>query len=182
VSEAAPRELYGFAVGDDGDLLVIRETVHEEWLDHNGHMNVAAYLIAFDSAVRTLCTGLGIGPDQIPLSGRTIFVGQANIVYRHELVRGSRIRITARILAVTDGRAHACLSMFDEDRDVLAAFNEQLFVCADMATRRPCPFPPVPNERFRAVFETQRGFALPKYVGRRIRLDPDPARHEGDAP
>lgn len=182
MSEAAPRELYGFAAGEDGDLLVIRETVREEWLDHNGHMNVAAYLIAFDSAVRTLCIGLGIGPDQIPQSGKTIFVGQANIVYRHELVRGSRIRIAARILAVTEGRAHACLSMFDEDRDVLAAFNEQLFVCADMSTRRPSPFPPVPKERFRAVFEAQRHFPVPKFVGRRITLDPDPARQERDAP
>lgn len=180
MSEAAPRELFGFETAGDGDLLVIRETVREDWLDHNGHMNVAAYLIAFDSAVRTLCTGLGIGPDQIPLSGKTIFVGQANIVYRNELVRGSRIRITARILAVTDGRAHACLSMFDEDRDVLAAFNEQLFVCADMATRRPCPFPPVPNERFRVVFDAQRRFPVPKFVGRRIGLEHDPARHGGD--
>lgn len=180
MSEAAHQGLFGFGMADDGDLLVIRETVREEWLDHNGHMNVAAYLIAFDSAVRTLCTGLGIGPDQIPLSGKTIFVGQANIVYRNELVRGSRIRITARILAVTDGRAHACLSMYDEDRDVLAAFNEQLFVCADMSTRRPCPFPPVPQERFRAVFEAQRRFPVPKFVGRCIRLQPDPAGHGGD--
>lgn len=180
MSEAAPRELFGFETAGDGDLLVIRETVREEWLDHNGHMNVAAYLIAFDSAVRTLCTGLGIGPDQIPLSGRTIFVGQANIVYRHELVRGSRLRITARILAVTDGRAHACLSMVDEDNGALAAFNEQLFVCADMTTRRPCPFPPVPRKRFGLVFEAQRRFPVPKFVGRRIRLDPESARHEGE--
>ena len=182
MKEAAPRELFGFDTAGDGDLLVIRETVREDWLDHNGHMNVAAYLIAFDSAVRTLCTGLGIGPDQIPLSGKTIFVGQANIVYRQELVRGSRIRITARILAVTEGRAHACLSMYDEDSGALAAFNEQLFVCADMATRRPCPFPPVPKERFRAIFDAQRRFAVPRYVGRRIALDPDPARQEEDAP
>lgn len=182
MSEAAPRDLFGLDMTDDGDLLVIREAVREEWLDHNGHMNVAAYLIAFDSAVRTLCTGLGIGPDQIPLSGKTIFVGQANIVYRRELVRGSRIRITARILAVTEERAHACLSMYDDDGDVLAAFNEQLFVCADMATRRPCPFPPVPQERFRAVFDAQRRFPVPKYVGRRITLDPGPAGRDGGAP
>ena len=181
MSEAVPDRLYGFEVGGDGDLLVIRDAVREEWLDHNGHMNVAAYLIAFDSAVRTLCTGLGIGPDQIPLTGKTIFVGQANIVYRHELVRGSRIRISARILAITDGRAHACLSMFDEDKKVLAAFNEQLFVCADMTTRRPCPFPPVPREHFRAVFDAQRHFAVPKHAGRRIRLEPEPATQEGGA-
>ena len=174
MSETVPT-LYGFEVRADGDLLVSRETIREEWLDHNGHMNVAAYLIAFDSAVRTLCTGLGIGPDQIPLTGKTIFVGQANIVYRQELVRGSRIRITARVLAVSEGRAHACLSMFDEDDDVLAAFNEQLFVCADMSTRRPCPFPPVPRERFRATQAAQLRFAVPKYVGRRIRLEPESA-------
>ena len=182
MKEAAPRELFGFDTAGDGDLLVIRETVREDWLDHNGHMNVAAYLIAFDSAVRTLCTGLGIGPDQIPLSGKTIFVGQANIVYRQELVRGSRSRTRAGSLGVPAGRAHACLSMYDEDSGALAAFNEQLFVCADMATRRPCPFPPVPKERFRAVFDAQRRFAVPRYVGRRIALDPDPARQEEDAP
>lgn len=161
---------YGFEIYDDGALLVSSETIREEWLDHNGHMNVAAYLTAFDAAVCIFCTGLGIGPDQIPVTGKTIFVAQANIVYRHELIRGTSIRITAQLLGVTGGRAHACLSMYDADKNILAAFNEQLFVCVDLETRRPSSLPPVARKRFDAVFEAQHRLPVPKYVGRQIRL------------
>jgi acyl-CoA thioester hydrolase len=171
MSEPGTGSLYGFEIYDDGALLVSEEQVREEWLDHNGHMNVAAYLTAFDAAVCTFCTALGIGPDRIPQTGKTIFVGQANIVYRHELVRGDSIRIAVQLLGLTGERAHACLSMYDTGKNVLAALNEQLFVCVDIETRRPSPLPPLARERFDAVFDAQRQLAVPKYVGRRIRLD-----------
>lgn len=163
--------LYGFEICDDGALLVSAGKVREEWLDHNGHMNVAAYLTAFDAAVCTFCTGLGIGPDQIPVTDKTIFVAQANIVYRHELTRGASIRIRAQLIDLTDGRAHACLSMYEADKNILAAFNEQLFVCVELGNRRPSSLPPVARERFDTVFAAQRHLPVPKYVGRQIRLD-----------
>lgn len=163
--------LFGFDLCEDGSLLVDAGPVREAWLDHNGHMNVAAYLTAFDAAVCRFCTGLGIGPDQIPLTDRTIFVGQANLVYRRELVRGASLRITARLLALTGERAHACLSMYDAADGELVAFNEQLFVCVDLKTRRPSPLPPVAAERFEAVFSAQRDLPVPKYAGRQIRVD-----------
>ena len=162
--------LHGMEICEDGTLLVSIEPVREEWLDHNGHMNVAPYLTAFDTAVCRFCTGLGIGPDQIPLTSKTIFVGQANIVYRQELVRGDRIRITAQILGLTEGRVHAGLSMYHADTGTLAAFNEQLFVCVDLGNRAPCPLPPLARERFDAVFDAQRHLPVPKYAGRQIRL------------
>lgn len=162
--------LYGMPVCEDGSLLVSTGPVREEWLDHNGHMNVAPYLTAFDAAVCKMCTGLGIGPDQIPTTNKTIFVGQANIVYRQELVRGDAIRITAQIVGLTEGRVHAALSMYHAVTGALAAFNEQLFVCVDLVDRAPCWLPPLARERFGTVFDTQRHLPFPKYAGRQIRL------------
>ncbi|WP_193174602.1 acyl-CoA thioesterase [Oricola nitratireducens] len=171
MSGSNPKNLFGFDVCDDGTLLVSVEKVREEWLDHNGHMNVAAYLTAFDAAVCIFCTALGIGPDQIPQTNKTIFVGQANIVYRHELVRGGSVRINVQLLGLTGERAHACLSMYDDDKNVLAALNEQLFICVDLVTRRPAPLPPVARQRFQTVVDAQRHLPVPKYVGRQISLD-----------
>ena len=38
------------------------QTVEPEWIDYNGHMNVAYYTLAFDRALDELFEALGIGP------------------------------------------------------------------------------------------------------------------------
>jgi acyl-CoA thioesterase FadM len=48
------------------------ETVRPEWIDHNGHMNVAYYVLAFDEAAGSLSKYLGIGKEY-----------RANSPYRH---------------------------------------------------------------------------------------------------
>ena len=38
-------------------------TVQPEWIDHNGHMNVAYYVLAFDVATDTVYETWGLGLD-----------------------------------------------------------------------------------------------------------------------
>lgn len=124
--------------------LILRTVVAPEWLDHNGHMNVAAYLIAFDRACCEFSREAMIGPENIASSGHTIFVGQANVVYCREVHQENELFITTRVRELTKDRLHLMMSMHSRQPDgtiVLAAVCEELCVCVSMATRRPASFP-----------------------------------------
>ena len=57
-------------VPSDG-LGLIRERVRAEWIDYNGHMNVAWYVAAFDMAGESFLEQVGLGPTaKGRLSGR----------------------------------------------------------------------------------------------------------------
>lgn len=135
----------GAAEGFDacGERIELRTGVCPEWLDHNGHMNVAAYLKAFDTAVCAFCTRIGIGPDRIATTGYTVFVGQANLLYRREIHAGDRLAVTLRLVALASDRVHLLMGMHRENdvRQGPAAVCEQLLVCVRLDSRRPSPFP-----------------------------------------
>jgi hypothetical protein len=44
-------------------LLPHNDTVRSEWIDFNGHMNVAYYVLAFDRATDRLLKHLGLGEE-----------------------------------------------------------------------------------------------------------------------
>ena len=117
-------------------VAVLRTPVLPEWLDHNGHMNVAASLIAFDWACCAFSRLAGIGPDKIESSGHTIFVGQANVAYRREVLHSDHLVIGARVPALAADRKHLLLTMYrlrDGAAPELAAVCDELCVCVAMA-------------------------------------------------
>jgi acyl-CoA thioester hydrolase len=154
----------------DGGMPVYRTNVPDSWVDHNGHMNVATYLTAFDAAVCAVCTDCGIGPDKIADTGSTVFVAQANVVYRRELHRADPIMIDMRILDLCEDRVHVYMTMHHEQDGYVAAACEQLLVCVSMKTRRPTGLSEHVYGRFASIFDQQRGAPPPRYAGRVISL------------
>ena len=101
-----------------GPLALHRETVRPEWIDYNGHMNVAYYVLAFDHATETLFETLGIGEDYVRAAKCSLFVVDMHVTYEQELVAGDRLRFETQILG-HDQRLH----LFHRDpgyRQVLA--------------------------------------------------------------
>jgi acyl-CoA thioester hydrolase len=144
--------------------------VYRQWTDHNGHMNLAAYLIAFDRAFARWCDRIGIGPRQIAATGCTIFVAETHLVYRQELHAGDRIDIGIRVLALSPKRMHSHLSMVRHDNGELVCVNEKLDVCVDLASRRSCPFPQVVHARMQALHRREAELPPPPMAGRSVGL------------
>lgn len=160
-------------ISSDDGLPVYRTMVPDNWVDHNGHMNVATYLTAFDAAICAFCTDCGIGPDRIEQTGKTVFVAQANIVYRRELHRNDPIAINLRILDLAADRLHVYMTMHDERDGYVAAANEQLLVCVSMTARRPAELSEDVYGRFVSIFDQQKQLPAPRYAGRVISLRRD---------
>jgi acyl-CoA thioester hydrolase len=159
----------------DRGLLIGRPRVLRAWTDHNGHMNLAAYLIAFDRCFARFCNGIGIGPEQKEATGKTIFVAETHLVYRRELLFNERVEVGLRILELSPKRMRSYLTMLHGDGAELVCVNEQLDTCVDLATRRSGEFPPDVYERLRQLHDRESTLPPAVYAGRGIAL---PASHK----
>jgi len=56
-----------------------RETVRPEWIDYNGHMNVAYYVLILDHGVDALWEYLGIGRDYRATKAGSTFAVEAHV-------------------------------------------------------------------------------------------------------
>ncbi|HEY0833803.1 MAG TPA: thioesterase family protein, partial [Azospirillum sp.] len=128
MTNAAPLELH-------------RDTVRPEWIDYNGHMNVAYYLLAFDHATDAVFDAFGIGKSYVESESRSLFVVEAHLTYAREVTAGDSLRFASRILSVDDKRLHLFHEMFHADEGFLAATAEFMLVHVDLADRRGAPFP-----------------------------------------
>ncbi len=149
-----------------------RETVRRQWVDYNGHMNVAYYVLVFDHGTDKILDHLGIGGRYRERTGHSVFVVESHLTYEAEVVAGDGLRVTTRVLGCDDKRLHLFHAMHRDDDGRLAATNELMFVHVDMGTRRAAPFPEDARRRIEAAIRAESS-APPPQAGRAIGL---PAR------
>ena len=88
-------------------LIEHEETVRPEWIDYNGHMNFAYYVLVFDHATDVLFDALGIGSDYCRERTNSNFVLETHTLYEREVGGGDRLRVRCRLL---DADASGCIS------------------------------------------------------------------------
>ena len=122
-------------------ILVSEAVVKPEWIDINGHMNVAYYVLAFDYGVDALWESVGITEKYVEDRQLSTFAVDAHITYRQELHEGDPYRIVTQILALDEKRLHQFQRMYHARDNYLAATAEWLNLHVSLETRRVCPFP-----------------------------------------
>ena len=150
-------------------LVLHRETVRSEWIDYNGHMNVAYYVMAFDHATDTLFDTLGIGAAYCRRENRSVFAVEQHIAYKRELTDGQRLVVSSHLIGFDDKRLHFFQRMAPEGGGYLAATMESLGVHVDMAARRAAPFPAEAREALARLHAQHADIARPAEAGRAMR-------------
>lgn len=142
------------------------DVVIPEWIDHNGHMNVANYLRAFDTAADALGTYMGLSREYKRRTNSATFIGDVHIAYRREVKEGDILRFTGRIIACDAKRVHYWLEMYHAGEGYLAATAEFMELHIDMSTRRVAPMPPDILARIEAVRDAHAVLPLPEGLGK----------------
>jgi acyl-CoA thioester hydrolase len=127
-------------------------TVRPEWIDFNGHMNVAFYVLALDQATDLLWEELGLGT-RFRARGRTTFAAECWIGYRRELFNGAPLSARIWLAGFDDKRMLLRTHLFHATEGFLASEGEWLVLGVDLATRRVAPWPADILENFRAFAE-----------------------------
>jgi acyl-CoA thioester hydrolase len=142
-------------------------SVKPEWIDYNGHLNMAYYNVLFDTCSDEAYELLGLGPDYAKTRGLTTYTAEFHICYLRELHEGDRVRVSLQLVDHSDRSFHTYQELFHED-GWLAATGEALGLHIDMSGPKVAPFPPDVAKKFDAMARAQAGLPRPERVGRRI--------------
>jgi acyl-CoA thioester hydrolase len=160
--------------GSDADEVVAwrlhAEQVRQEWIDYNGHMNVAFYVLVFDHATDAVLEALDLGERHRRSEQCSVFVGEAHVTYEQEVALGDLLEVESRILDC-DGKR---LILYHEMRcgriDGIVASNEVLCMNVSLRTRRVAPLPEPIFGTLSKVVAAQRARPRPARAGRSIGL------------
>lgn len=115
--------------------------VKPEWIDVNGHMNVAWYLLAFDEGIDGLWHGFGLTDTYRDTTGSSTFAVESHVRYLNELMLDEPFFVHAHILAYDEKRLHQYQYLFSGTTGKLSATCEWLHLHVDLNTRRVAPWP-----------------------------------------
>lgn len=149
---------------------VDRGRVLSEWIDVNGHMNVAYYVLAFDLGVDALWSRFGITDAHIRENLSSTFAVESHVTWRRELHEDEPYVVTAQILAFDEKRIHQFQRMYHADDGYLAATAEWMNLHVDLNTRRVAPWPEAILDGIRDVAESQGDWPYPEEAGRRMQV------------
>jgi acyl-CoA thioester hydrolase len=144
--------------------------VRPEWIDINGHMNLAYYTVLFDYATDVMFDVLDLGLAYRRRTDLGTFVTETHNRYERELLVGDKVRVTIQILFVDDKRLHLAHEMFRLDTGERAATQELLFLHVDLKARRVTSFPLELRARVHAAAAAHARLPRPNWVGRPVGL------------
>lgn len=148
-------------------LRLWEETVSSDWVDYNGHMNVAYYVLIFDHATDALQDKVGLDEKLRLETGSSVFVAEAHITYDNEVMEGEKVRVETQILDHDAKRLHLFHTMYNTDGS-LCATNEVMILHVNLNTRKVGPFPAHVSERIASIYKEHAKLPAPEKQGRVI--------------
>jgi acyl-CoA thioester hydrolase len=83
-------------------LSVWREPVQDAWVDYNGHLSEAYYVLVLGHATDAVMDRVGLGPDYRSAHDASMYTVEAHVRYLHEVPAGSDLEVRSSIIGVTD--------------------------------------------------------------------------------
>ncbi|ASM72727.1 MULTISPECIES: thioesterase family protein [Roseobacteraceae] len=146
-------------------------SVRADWIDYNGHLNMAYYSVLMDTSVDDLYPQFGFGPDYLKSTGCTTYVAELHICYVRELHAGDQVYSTVHLLDFDEKRFHLYQEIWHED-GWLAATGEGLTLHVDQSGPRVAPMPESIIENLRKMHSAQSALRWPARAGRKIGIPP----------
>ena len=141
------------------------ETVLAEWIDYNGHLNMAFYNVIFDHPVDHLYDYLGIGQAYTKRGIGSCFTMEVHVHYLAELSLDDEVEVHMQGLDFDSKRVHLFEQLYHKGDGYLAATSEQIGMHIDMGTRRSAPFPESVVEELQRLHEAHKTLTVPEQVG-----------------
>ncbi|WP_313739631.1 thioesterase family protein [Pseudomonas sp.] len=120
--------------------ITYRTTILEDWVDYNGHLRDAYYLLIFSYATDALMARIGLDADSRGQSGHSLFTLEAHVNYLHEVRLGTQVWVQTHIVDFDHKRLLVYHTLHREGSDAALAASEQMLLHVDMAGPKSTPF------------------------------------------
>lgn len=141
--------------------------LEKDWIDYNGHLNMAYYNVLFDRCSDDAFEVMGLGPNYARDRKLTIYTAEVHICYVQELHLGDRVTVSFQLLDHDEKRLRAYQEIHHVD-GWLAATSETLSLHVDMAGPRVAAFPADIMEKVERMRAAHAGLPTPDRAGRSI--------------
>lgn len=142
--------------------------MRQDWIDHNGHMNMGYYLVAFDLATDAFLPQCGLGDHARRHYGITTMTLEGHITYERELLAGAGLAFTTQLLGFDAKRIHYLHFLHHAEAGYLASTNELITIAVDMNTRRSAAMPAPVLARLARILAAHQRLPRPAQMGRVI--------------
>ena len=163
-------------------MLIYRNEVRQEWVDYNGHLRDAYYLLLYSLATDALMDAVGldhpgrperlrqVAADSIQRQGDSLFSLECHIHYFHEVRLGTPIEVQTRLLAHDAKRLHLHSSLHVAGQEPVMSAAEQMLLHVDLSGPRAAPFRPEVLRNIQALAADDARWPRPAYLGKVIGL------------
>ena len=142
--------------------------IEPQWIDYNGHLNMAYYNVMFDRAIDEMWLTLGIGPAYMKERQGSTFTAECHVRYLREIHLGDPVQVAVLLLGADEKRLHTFEELRHASEGWVSATSENMTMHIDMAARKVAPFPPDISDRIKAVADAHAAIPRPDGIGRRI--------------
>jgi len=142
--------------------------IEPEWIDYNGHLNMAYYNVLFDRCIDEAFAVFGLGPDYIKERNASFFTAEVHICYLRELAQSDRVYSVLHFLDWDEKRAHVFQTLHHAEEGWVSATQEQMSLHVDMETKRVSPWPDDVAAGMAAMHRAHSNHPWPERAGRQI--------------
>jgi acyl-CoA thioester hydrolase len=139
-----------------------------EWIDLNGHLNMAYYGVVFDRGNYAAGNALGLGAGYIDRTAHGIFAAETHTLYFRELHLGDLLSVRTQIIGADSKRLHFAHEIYHSETSERAAAQEVMYLHVDLTTRRVVPFLDDVCTGIAEAGRQHERLPAPEWCGRRI--------------
>ncbi|QCI65833.1 thioesterase family protein [Phreatobacter stygius] len=145
-----------------------RLAIRPDWIDYNGHLNVAFYVKLFDEGIDLLFESQGLAESYVRERQLGFFAAELHVRYLRELHLTDPVQVRLQVLDFDAKRIHYWMELVHADGRWLSATMESISLHVDMTTRKVAPFPDDVMTKLGIWKQQTAGRGTPEGVGRTI--------------
>lgn len=151
-------------------LTTYRTRVACDWVDYNGHLRDAFYLLIFSHATDALMDVLGLDEAGRARTGHTLYTLECHLNFLAEVKEGEQVEVRTQVLAHDAKRLHIHHGLYRPGEAASLAESEQMLMNIDSAAGRGAPFDEQVAGCVARLAGEHQALAQPTCVGRVIGL------------
>lgn len=140
-------------------IVTIERAVPLDWIDHNDHMTLAAYMQVFSDSIVKLLALIGCDRAYAQNQRRGFFTVDSRIRHRAEARAGAPLRVEVRVIVGEGKRLSLSQQLFSGP--LLLARAEHALLHVDLDSRRSCPMDAVLASRLARIVTAQGAQSMP---------------------
>lgn len=143
-------------------------SIEPQWIDYNGHFNMAYYGVLFDRAADEVFAALGLGPDYVKATNNSFFTLETHTSYLRELAPTDTVKIDIQFLDHDHKRVHYVQAMRHATEGWVSCVLEVMVSHVSLTTHRTSEFPPEVAKKIAEIALAHKSLPVPPQVGHKI--------------